>query len=78
MGALLAFPRPRSCPDLAHQRERVAVRERQLDELKRRHAEELAIALARVEAERRALDALETSPARGAATNSTPGSPTKP
>jgi len=72
MGAVLAFPRP----GLAHQRERLAVRERQLAALKRRHAEEMQLALDRVEAERRALAALENPPARGAVGSSTPGSPT--
>ena len=70
--AVLAFPRPL----VDRQRARLAVRERQLVVLQQRHAAELQVALDRVETERRALALLENSPARSAATNDAPGSPT--
>jgi hypothetical protein len=55
MGALLRFPTPL----VDRQRARVAERERQLAKLRQRQADELAIAEARVEAERKALLVLE-------------------
>ena len=55
MGTLLRFPTPL----LERQRARVAERERQLAKLRQRQADELAIAEARVEAERKALLVLE-------------------
>ena len=68
--AVLAFPRPL----LDRQRARLAVRERQLVVLRQRQADELRVALERVETERRALALLENSPARSVAGNGAPGS----
>lgn len=56
MATILRFPTP-SLVD--RQRARVAERERQLAKLRQRQADELAIAEARVEAERKALLVLE-------------------
>lgn len=55
MATILRFPNPL----LERQRARVAERERQLARLRQRQADELAIAEARVEAERKALLVLE-------------------
>ncbi len=55
MATILRFPTPL----LERQRARLAERERQLAKLRQRQADELAIAEARVEAERKALAHLE-------------------
>lgn len=69
--AVLAFPRPL----LDRQRARLAERERQLAVLRQRQAEELRVALERVETERRALALLEeNSPRPEPRANETPGS----
>lgn len=68
---VVAFPRPL----LDRQRARLAVRERQLVVLQQRQAEELRVALERVETERRALALLEeNSPRPEPRANETPGS----
>lgn len=68
--AVLAFPQP----VLARQRARLAERQRQLVVLQERQAAELAVAVERVERERKALALLENSPRPEPRANETPGS----